>query len=530
MKNNGPQESDDKRTLDELIIINNLINKICSIRETNHIMDAIISELIEHTKSDQGVINLVSPREEGDLATVVRVQDHGLNTVPYKVGDSISGWVLKNKKLLKIVDLDNDERFLKLDSDNGSYKSILCFPLIARSEIIGLTTLIRSDKKEPFDDNDCHLVGILTSQTAQVLANAKLMEELARSNAMLEMSRQKLKTENQKLRKEVKARFSFENIIGKSPAIKKVLSLTSKYCDIDSPVLIYGETGTGKELIARAIHDNSGRKSKPLVVFNCGIKTETLLESELFGHVRGAFTGAIRDKNGLFKEANGGTIFLDEIGDASLSTQLALLRVIQNGEIKPLGSTKTEIVDVRVISATNKDLKKESSEKNFREDLYYRLATFVIELPPLRERKKDIPLLINYVLEKLKIKINRDTLSISPEALDILMKYSWPGNIRQLENEIERAAVVCGSNGIIDPKDLSPDLFAQTGDYSKSDGYRGRLRDIVEKVESDIIKATLAECKGNVLQTSKLLGLTRKGLKNKMARYNIELDFKRLIS
>jgi Nif-specific regulatory protein len=318
-------------------------------------MDAIISELIEQTESDQGVINLVSPKQEEDMATVVRIKDHTGDSIPFKVSDSIAGWVLKNKKLLCIADLDNDERFPGLDSHNGFYKSIICSPLMARGEIIGLTTLIRGDSKESFDKNNCHLVGILNSQTAQILANARLMEELAQSNKMLEISRKKLKAENRMLRKEVKSRFVFENIIGKSPAIKRALTMASKYSDIDSPVLIYGETGTGKELIARAIHDNSSRRSKPLMVFNCGVKTETLLESELFGHVRGSCTGAVRDRNGLFKEANGGAVFLDEIGEAPLSTQLALLRVIQNGEIKPLGSTKMEIVDVRVISATNRD-------------------------------------------------------------------------------------------------------------------------------------------------------------------------------
>jgi transcriptional regulator with PAS, ATPase and Fis domain len=308
--------------------------------------------------------------------------------------------------------------------------------------------------------------------------------------------------------------------------MRKALALVSKYCAIDSPILINGETGTGKDLIAKAIHYNSDRKSRPFVVINCGLKTETLLESELFGHVKGSFTGAIRNKIGLFKEADCGTIFLDEIGDAPLSTQVAILRVIQNGEIRPVGSTKTETVNVRVISATNKSLKEEIAAKRFREDLFYRLNTFTVDLPPLRDRKEDIPLLVNHFINKIKIKIGREQLSISPEALDILMKSRWQGNVRELESEIERAAVTCGSQGTIEARDLSPNLLATVVEEISSSEVRGELKEIVGKVERNMIRRALAENKGNVLQTSRVLGLTRKGLVNKIKRYNIVLDYK----
>ena len=512
------------------IIINNLINKICGIRETNHIMEVVISELIRNTNSDQGVISLVSPLKKSGLSTVIRAKDRNPDTIPYQVGDLISGWVLKNQMLLKVDDLDNDERFSDLNSDNGKYKSIICHPMAIRGEIIGLCTLIRNSQKGPFDDNHCRLAGILTSQSAQILANARLLEEQIKTNELLEISRRKLKEENLRLKSEIKSDFGFENIIGKSQKMKKVMTLISKFCGNDSPVLITGETGTGKELAVRAIHYNSKRKDKPLIVINCGFKTETLLESELFGHVRGSFTGATKDKVGLFKKANGGTIFLDEIGDAPLSVQVAILRVLQNGEIRPLGSTKTEIVDVRIISATNKNPKEEIADNRFREDLFYRLNTFNIELPPLRERKGDIPILVNYFLDKLRIKISREELSISPAALNVLLKHHWPGNIRQLENELERAAVMCDTDSIITVDDLSNELITSIRDYSESGVYKGRLREIVTKVESDVIKATLAEHEGNILQASKALGLTRKGLKNKMARYKIKIDYNKLLS
>lgn len=511
------------KILDELRVINNLLNKICQLRETNHIMSAILGETIAISAADQGVISLVEPSRGVELQTVIRDERQEKSVLPYKVNSLISGWVLSNRRMLKVDNLDNDERFPGLSSGGEQIKSVLCIPMIVRNEILGLTTLIRSSAKGPFGDDLCRLVGILTSQSAQILYNAKLIEELARKNELLEISRRKLSEENVRLRGEVGAVFSFENMVGKSPAIKQVLMLASKFAGGDSPVLIMGETGTGKELVARAIHYASSRKDKPFVVKNCGVKTETLLESELFGHVRGSFTGAMKDKIGLFKEADGGTIFLDEIGDAPLSTQTAILRVIQNGEIRPIGAARTEYVNVRVISATNKDLKEEIHDGNFREDLYYRLSTFTIEIPPLRERRDDIPLLVDHVLKKTKIKTSNENLSISSAALDALLSCGWPGNVRQLENELERAAMVC-DGGRIEINHLSPALLIGEADYAEHADRHGRLQEIVEKIERDVIMSALKQYKGNILQTSKILGLTRKGLKNKISRYKISIS------
>ena len=520
MTDNGPELQRLKTALDELRILNDLMDKICRVRETNHIMQIIISELVKATDADQGIINLVSPLKEDTLQTVVRVKpDSG--GLPYKVSNLISGWVLKNKKTLKIDDLDGDDRFRGLSSDEGQNKSIICHPMMVRNEIIGLTTLTRGAEKGPFTEDHGRLVGILTSQSARILSNAMLLEELARKNELLDLSRSKLKEENVRLQAEIRATFGFENIVGKSPTMKNALSLASKFCANDAPVLITGETGTGKELIAKAIHCNSGRKDRPFVIKNCGVTTETLLESELFGHTKGSFTGAVRDKEGLFKEADGGTILLDEIGDAPLSTQAAILRVIQTGEIRPIGSTKTEYVDVRVISATNKDLKEEIEKDNFREDLFYRLNTFLIELPPLRHRRDDVPLLVEYFLTRLKIKTSRENLSVSSAAMDLLCRYSWPGNIRQLENEVERASVVCDLDGIIQIHDFSPELRGFKDSSADFARHRGKLRDLVEKIEKEVISSTLAEYEGNLLRTSKVLGLTRKGLKDKISRYGI---------
>jgi Nif-specific regulatory protein len=513
--------SANRTAIDELRIINNLLNKICQVRETNHIMSLIIGDLVKATKADQGIINLVETTKGEELSTVVRNIKSESEGLPYKVSSQISGWVLTNRQLIKLDDLDSDIRFARLDSEGGRIKSIICSPMIVRNEIVGLTTLVRSNEKESFSDDDCRLVGILTSQSAHILSNAMLLEKLAQNNDLLEISQKKLKDENARLKSQVASPFAFENIIGKSPAMKNALVLVSKFGAHDSPVLITGDTGTGKELIARAIHSVSSRHGKPFVIKNCSVKTESLLESELFGHVKGSFTGAIKDRIGLFKEADGGTIFLDELADAPLSTQAAILRVIQNGEIRPIGAARTEFVNVRIISATNKDLKSMIKKGEFREDLFYRLNTFAIDLPPLCQRKEDIPLLVNHFLSEIRVKAGKDELFITPAAMEAIMKYAWPGNIRQLEHELERAAVVCDSDSRIDVEHLSREITHTSSNQEIVRAYRGKLRDIVEKVEQEVIISTLKEYKGNILQVSKVLGITRKGLKDKMVRYNI---------
>jgi len=525
-KDNDSILNNEKKNLIKFKAVLNLLNKICDIKEINHIMEIILSEMISFTDSDQGVINLISPEDIKQFSTVVRVLDRNDNVLDPIIGESLAGWVMINKQQLHVEDLDNDERFSGITSLEGRYKSIICSPLIVSGELIGLITLVRNSSKEPYNMNHCRLVNLISSQAAQILTNGKLNEELAESNNLLRESLKKLKLENIQLKLNSVSNHNFENIIGQSKPIKRVLSLASQCSFNDFSVLISGETGTGKELIARAIHGNSDKKTEPFIVINCGIETETLLESELFGHVKGAFTGATQNKIGMFKEADGGTIFLDEIGDAPLSTQTAILRVIQHGEIKPLGSTKTEIVNVRILSATNKDLKNEIKSKSFREDLYYRLATFHIELPPLRERQSDIPLIVRYYLKTLNIKLRKEALRVSPDALRILMRYSWPGNIRQLENELDRAAVTCDLDGVIKPRDLSDDLFKSASDFVSPDKYEGSLKTVVESVEKDMIKSTLANNRGNISKSAQKLGLSRVGLTNKVERYKIEADFK----
>ena len=512
-------------TIDELQSINRTLNRVAQVRETHHIMSILVEELIGLTGADQGMVHLAPEVSDEIPRTVTRSRQADGDEDPYIIDTTITGWALRNRRTLKIDDLDNEARLSGLSSDNGKFKSMICCPMISRNEVVGLLSLVRSVDTGPFNENDSRIVSIIASQSAQILANSLLLEELSRKNELLEISQRKLRDENQRLQGEVGGSFAFEGIIGKSKAIRHILELASRVSASDAPTLILGPTGTGKEILARSIHYNSARRDKPFVVKNCGVRTETLLESELFGHTKGAFTGADRTKLGLFREADGGTVFLDEIGDAPASTQAAVLRVLQSGEIKPVGSDKAEFVDVRIISATNRDLKQAIKDKEFREDLFYRLNTFTLELPALSARREDIPLLADHFLKKLRLKHGIVELGISSAALDALCRYSWPGNVRQLEHELERAVVIRKRDGAIDITDLSPEILSggAVGAPSAS-AQSGKLRDIVEKIEIDVLKAVLQANNGNILRTAEQLGLTRKGLRDKINRYSITLN------
>jgi len=305
-----------------------------------------------------------------------------------------------------------------------------------------------------------------------------------------------------------------------------MFDLLEKVIDTPTTVLIQGETGTGKELIAKVIHFNGPLRDKPFVAENCGALPEQLLESELFGHVRGAFTGAIANKKGLFAIADGGTIFLDEIGEMSQHMQVKLLRVLQEGQFRPVGGSRTEQVNVRLIASTNRDLEEEVRKGTFREDLYYRINVFQVTPPPLRERKEDILLLANHFLEKYAGKISRPVPRITPRALDLLMLFDWPGNVRELENEMERALTMAGGGKVITEEYLSDKLKRLQGTISVSGlgEASGSLKDVVREVESSMIRSALASAGGNRSKAARSLGLSRQGLLNKIAALDIDKD------
>lgn len=322
-----------------------------------------------------------------------------------------------------------------------------------------------------------------------------------------------IKEENIRLRKNLAECYCYPNIVGESKEMNKVFELIGKVARVNSPVLILGETGTGKELIASTIHYHSNRKDKPLIKVNCAALPENLIESELFGYEKGAFTGATRRKPGRFELAHRGTIFLDEVGDLPQSTQIKLLRVLQDGTFERLGGTETLKVDVRIISATNRNLHEEVKKGRFREDLYYRLNVIPIEVPSLRERKEDIPLLIEHFINRIG-----KNVKFTDEAIDALMAYDFPGNVRELENIIERC-IALSEDDVIKKKDLPPHIF----DKKQKEGFTGlTLSEIIQKAEKEHILKIIKATKGNKTKAAHILGISRKTLWEKLRAYSID--------
>ncbi|RYZ91186.1 MAG: nitrogen fixation protein NifA [Proteobacteria bacterium] len=325
------------------------------------------------------------------------------------------------------------------------------------------------------------------------------------------------------LNKELGNRFKYDNMIGKTKPMQSLYSLMDKIKAADSTVMVQGENGTGKELIARSIHYNSHRKDKPFVIQNCSAFNDNLLESELFGHVKGSFTGALRDKKGLFEMADKGTFFLDEIGDTSPQMQVKLLRVLQEGTFMPVGATEGRKVDVRIIAATNRNLKEMVETGTFREDLYYRLNVINIRVPPLRERKEDIPYLVDFFLVKLSESAGGAKRTITKRALEKLYDYAWPGNVRELQNEIERLVVLSGDETKLMAELLSPKVL-ESSDKNKIQGARlqGKLKDALEDLEREMIREGLRRTGWNKSKLAKELGISRAGLIMKVEKYGLD--------
>jgi Nif-specific regulatory protein len=364
-------------------------------------------------------------------------------------------------------------------------------------------------------DRDYHrtvkFLGVVGSMIAQAV----------KVHRLIEADRQRLVDENTHLRQELKERYDFSNLVGTSGPMRQVYEQVARVARTNTTVLLRGESGTGKELIAHAIHYNSSRAKKPFVKVSCAALPQDLIESELFGYEKGAFTGAQTAKKGRFEIADGGTLFLDEIGDLNLATQVKLLRVLQEREFERLGSTETVRVNIRLVVATNKDLEKAIAAGEFREDLYYRLNVFSIFVPPLRERKPDVLLLADHFLEKFSREHGKHVKRISTPAIDMLMSYHWPGNVRELSNVIERAVVVCDAN-VIHAHHLPPTL--QTAEASDTT-IKLSLEEIVSAVEKDALQDALKSTRGSRAKAARLLSTTERIFNYKVRKY--EIDWRR---
>jgi len=400
--------------------------------------------------------------------------------------------VVENKKPFLYHDVQSDPALSQFDSVQiHKIKSVLGVPIIKDGNVWGVILVDSQINRKEFTEENLIFLDFFSNLVS--LALDKIL------------NLQKLEKENLYLKNQLQSTQKIPEIIGESPAIKKLFQLIHKVAATDATVLISGESGTGKELVARSIHNLSQRKDKPYIAQFCGSIPDTLLESELFGYKRGAFTGATSDKKGLFEVADGGTFFLDEIADISPALQAKLLRVLQNKEIIRLGDTKPIKIDVRIIAATNKDLKQLVQENKFREDLFYRLNVFPIEIPPLRERRSDIPILVRHFIKKYS---DRE-ISITPQALKKLESFYWPGNVRQLENVIQRALILCDSN------QLTPDHIIIEEEDSLLD-FKGTLEDF----EKLLLLKRLKEYDGNRTQTAKSLGVSVRWVQMKLKEIN----------
>lgn len=459
---------------------------------------------------NRGTITLLDP--ETKIASIVA--GAGLNAKEkargtYKLGEGITGYVLQTGQPVIIPLISKDPRFLNKTQSRMQKEelSFLCVPIKLKHKIIGALSVDRYYDKNHVLENDLLVLNITTSIISHILEMYDLRD----------LDRKKLLQENLNLKNELQQKFHFSEIIGTSDKMGEIFKLLSQVVETNTTVMIRGESGTGKELIAHAIHYNSPRAKKPFIKVNCSAIPESLLESELFGYERGAFTGAHASKLGKFEEAQEGTLFLDEIGDFPASIQVKLLRVLQSREIERLGSNRPIKLNVRLIVATNKNLEKEIEQHKFREDLYYRINVFPIFLPSLRERKTDILLLAEYFLKKYCKENNKSITRITTPAIDLMMSYHWPGNVRELENCIQRAVLVCEGNAIRG-NDLPPTLqFMETKEIPKHKG----LDQAVETLEKEMIIETLKQNHGNQRSSARDLCVTERILGYKIKQYNI---------
>lgn len=432
----------------------------------------------------------------------------------FRIGDGIIGQVAKNGKPVTVPRINREPLlqipFFKQSNSSRSQRehSLICVPIIVNKKPVGVFGGELIYKAERNYDRHCKFMSVVASMIAQALK----VEHLIASE------KQRLLDENIHLKQELRERYDFGHIVGTSNSMRKVFEQVTQVARTNTTVILRGESGTGKELIAHAIHYNSLRLNQPFIKVNCAAIPETLLEAELFGYEKGAFTGAHGRKKGRFELANGGTLFLDEIGDIPLSIQIKLLRVLQEREFERLGGTETIKIDVRLVTATNKDLEKAIEARQFREDLYYRLNVFSIFVPSLRERKPDILLLAEHFLEEYERKHEKRIRRISTPAIDMLMSYHWPGNVRELENAIERAVLVCDTN-VLHGHHLPPTLQTAEGSDTIT---RLTLVSAIEAYERDLIQDALKTTRGNKAKAAKLLDTTERIIGYKIKKYGLD--------
>ena len=519
-----------------------LSRDLCSILVTEELYEVILQNVIEISGAERGFLIIV---EDDDLVVAAsrNIDKDVIRRAHLQVSQSITRRVLDSGEPVLTGDARKDDRFASSASiANLRLESVLCVPLRIRGKVHGAIYVDNRFEKDTFLPGTLRFVCFLADQASIFIENARLFGELNQKQHSHQAARQQVEELNRELQELLLARdvepeqarelmkkgarpdfrHSYDRIVTRSPAMLAVFELLDRVIHTDMPVLILGESGTGKELIAQAVHQGSDRASSPFVSQNCAAIPENLLESEFFGHVKGSFTGAHRDKKGLFELADGGTLFLDEIGDMSPDLQAKLLRVLEDGEIRPVGSRETVKVNVRVVSATNQNVEEQVRSGGFREDLFYRLNVLTVKLPPLRDRREDIPLLVDFFIERACSRLSRERPLLDPRTLYALYHSPWPGNVRQLENEVDR--LVALSSEVILPEIISTSVLSQKPGEQR-EPLRGTLRELVaeatESLERQVISATLEQNEWNKSKTARLLGVSRPTLDQKIEKYRI---------
>ena len=490
--------------MDELYLLFEITETLGTLGPLPRSLQRILQILAQRMGMRRGTITILNP-ETSELQIEVA---HGLTAEArkrgrYKLGEGITGRVVETGEPAVVPVVSQEPLFLNRTRSRGSREkeelSFLCVPVKINHKTIGALSVDRLHRDL---DHDLRLLTII----AQTVNNLLLIDR----------EKERLRNENLKLKGQLQERYQMGNIIGTSGRMRQVFEMIERVAKSNATILIRGESGTGKELVASALHYNSHRADKPFIKVNLAALPETLVESELFGHERGAFTGALQRKQGRFELAQGGTVFLDEIGDLSPNVQLKILRVIQEREFTRLGGTSTLKADVRLLSASHRDLEQALAKGLFREDLYYRLNVFPIYLPPLRERMADIPALAEHFLNKYALEHQKQVKRLSAPALDLLMQYPWPGNVRELENIIERAVLVCDEDTILGVH-LPPTL-----QLMEPGADRRGLTSQVEHLEKELITEALRQTRGNQSRAAHLLDTSLRILGYKIKQYRIE--------
>ncbi|MCK6480389.1 MAG: sigma 54-interacting transcriptional regulator [Planctomycetaceae bacterium] len=515
--------------------------------ELRHLLDLILDRIVDITGAERAFLILRNPEGKLEVRASRSLDREEVKKPTAKVSRSILVQAEKSGRPVLTTNATQDPRFA--GSDSVAYmklRAVVCIPMIMRGRSVGLLYLDHRFEEGAFQGVDLGLLEAFGAQAAIALENARLLQENRVRQAELERSKEKVEELNRVLREkvrrqsaeldqvkqvlrerhgEMKLKYAYPEMIGRSRRHLDLLRLLDRVIDTQVTVLIHGESGSGKELVARAIHYQGARKDAPFVSENCSAIPETLLESELFGYMRGAFTGADRDRKGLFEQASGGTLFLDEIGDMPPEMQSKLLRVLESGKVRPVGGKDLISVNVRVLAASHQDLRKLVEAGRFREDLFYRLAVITVEVPPLRDRREDVPLLVERFLDAFAAESGGPRREVAEEAMALLSDYDWPGNVRELRNEVFRACAL--SEKVILTEILSPQIRERAVPRSLPARLDDRplkdlVRDSVEFVERRAIQEALARTQWVKTETARILGISRPTLDAKIQQYGLE--------